>query len=89
MAYVGGGFSRGIHSILEPAIYNCALISGPNIEMLDEAKELVKNNNLAIINDSIMLYNQISKEFSKPRTTSSLFTNTKSSKSIVALLTCL
>ena len=48
-AYVGGGFSRGVHSVLEPAIYNCSIGHGPNIEMLDEAKFLVNNNYAKII----------------------------------------
>tara|TARA_B100000902_G_C27320577_1_gene924147 strand:- start:5566 stop:6822 length:1257 start_codon:yes stop_codon:yes gene_type:complete len=46
VAYIGGGFSRGVHSVIEPAVYNNFIGFGPNIEMLDEAKELV-NNKLA------------------------------------------
>ncbi len=41
LAYVGGGFTRGVHSVIEPAIYDCIISYGPNIEMLAEAKELV------------------------------------------------
>ena len=48
-AYVGGGFSRGVHSVIEPAIYNCSIGHGPNIEMLDEAKLLIKNHYSKII----------------------------------------
>ena len=48
-AYVGGGFSRGVHSILEPAVYNCNIAFGPNIEMLNEAKDLVNNNHANIL----------------------------------------
>ncbi len=88
IAYVGGGFSKGVHSILEPAIYNCALVSGPNIEMLDEAKELVKDNHLTIVKDSNMLYNYLSKNTSNTITTSSLFNTAHSSERIVRLLTC-
>ena len=46
VAYIGGGFSRGVHSVIEPAVYNNFIGFGPNIEMLDEAKELV-NKKLA------------------------------------------
>jgi len=46
IAYIGGGFSRGVHSVIEPAIYNNIIGFGPNIEMLDEAKDLL-NKNLA------------------------------------------
>ena len=44
VAYIGGGFSRGVHSVIEPAIYNNHIAFGPNIEMLDEAKELLDTN---------------------------------------------
>ena len=49
-AYVGGGFKRGVHSVLEPAAHGCIISCGPNIEMLDEAKLLHKKNHLVIIN---------------------------------------
>ena len=40
LAYVGSGFSDGVHSVIEPGIYGCAVAYGPNIELLDEAKEI-------------------------------------------------
>ena len=40
LAYVGGGFTKGVHSILEPGIYGCAICFGPNIELLDELKNI-------------------------------------------------
>ena len=47
VAYIGGGgFSRGVHSVMKPTVYNNFIGFGPNIEMLDEAKELV-NKKLA------------------------------------------
>ena len=48
-AYIGGGFSRGVHSILEPAVYNTNIAYGPNIEMLDEAKMFVKQKYATLI----------------------------------------
>ncbi|MBI44839.1 MAG: hypothetical protein CMG66_01590 [Candidatus Marinimicrobia bacterium] len=51
IAYIGGGFSRGVHSVLEPAIYNCYIGHGPNIEMLDEAKLLINQGFSKIIYD--------------------------------------
>ena len=50
-AYIGGGFQRGVHSVLEPAIYDCSIGCGPNIEILDEAKQLYVSGNLTIINN--------------------------------------
>ena len=44
LAYVGAGFGRGVHSVIEPAVYNCIISFGPNIEMLNEAKDLYANN---------------------------------------------
>tara|TARA_B100001094_G_scaffold273386_1_gene279737 strand:- start:72 stop:1352 length:1281 start_codon:yes stop_codon:yes gene_type:complete len=44
LAYIGAGFGRGVHSVIEPAVYNCIISFGPNIEMLNEAKELYENN---------------------------------------------
>ena len=54
-AYVGGGFKRGVHSVLEPAAYNCLIACGPNIEMLDEAKLLKDRGHLFIIKEAIDL----------------------------------
>ena len=38
LSYVGSGFSDGVHSVIEPGVYGCAVSYGPNIELLDEAK---------------------------------------------------
>ena len=54
-AYVGGGFKRGVHSVLEPAVYSCLIACGPNIEMLYEAKLLKDAKHLSIINNTIDL----------------------------------
>ena len=44
LAYVGAGFGRGVHSVIEPAVHGCIIGFGPNIELLDEAKYIHKNN---------------------------------------------
>jgi len=44
LAYVGSGFGRGVHSVTEPAIHNCLVGFGPNIELLDEAKYIYNHN---------------------------------------------
>ncbi len=38
--YVGGGFGKGIHNILEPAAYNKPVLFGPNHQKFPEAKWL-------------------------------------------------
>ena len=44
ISYIGGGFSNGVHSVIEPAIYGNAISYGPNYSILDEAVSLYKNN---------------------------------------------
>ncbi len=41
VTYVGGGFGKGIHNILEPAAYGKPVIFGPNFTKFREARELV------------------------------------------------
>jgi 3-deoxy-D-manno-octulosonic-acid transferase len=40
IAYVGGGFGRGIHSIVEPAGYGLPIICGGNIQNSTDAMRL-------------------------------------------------
>ncbi len=42
IALVGGGFHTGIHSILEPAAFSCALLFGPHNKSFVEADALIK-----------------------------------------------
>ena len=42
IAYVGGGFSRSIHSIIEPACYGLPLSFGPRYTRFSEALYLIK-----------------------------------------------
>ena len=41
LAYVGAGFTTGVHSVTEPAIYGVPAAHGPEFDLLDEAIELV------------------------------------------------
>ncbi|MFH1012000.1 MAG: glycosyltransferase N-terminal domain-containing protein [bacterium] len=38
LAYVGGGFDKGVHSVLEPMGYDLPVLCGPKIEVSDEAR---------------------------------------------------
>ena len=38
---MGAGFSTGVHSVTEPAIYGVPAAHGPEYDLLDEAIELV------------------------------------------------
>ncbi len=42
IAYVGGGFSDGIHNILEPAVWGIPVIFGPDHKKFNEAKGLIE-----------------------------------------------
>lgn len=41
LAYIGGGFSSGVHNLMEPAIAGIPTIFGPNYKKFKEAKEIV------------------------------------------------
>jgi 3-deoxy-D-manno-octulosonic-acid transferase len=43
IAYVGGGFGKGIHNILEPATFGLPVIFGPNHKKFREALDLKKH----------------------------------------------
>jgi 3-deoxy-D-manno-octulosonic-acid transferase len=42
MAYVGGGFGKGIHNILEAAVYGIPVMFGPKNQKFNEAAALKK-----------------------------------------------
>jgi 3-deoxy-D-manno-octulosonic-acid transferase len=41
IAFIGGGFGKGIHNTLEPAAYGLPVIFGPNYQKFEEAKQLI------------------------------------------------
>ena len=41
IAYIGGGFGKGIHNTLEAIVYNIPVIFGPNFRNFPEATELI------------------------------------------------
>ena len=51
IAYVGAGFSTGVHSVIEPAVHKCAVIYGPYFDILDEAIEMAKNKSGTVVNN--------------------------------------
>lgn len=42
LVYVGGGFGKGVHNLLEPIVYQCPVIFGPNYKAFPEAVFLVE-----------------------------------------------
>ena len=57
IAYVGSGFSSGVHSVIEPLAQNCVVCYGPKIDILDEAVEITNLQIGNVINDSKELLN--------------------------------
>jgi 3-deoxy-D-manno-octulosonic-acid transferase len=51
IAYIGAGFSTGVHSVIEPSIHKCVVAYGPRVDILDEAVEMTQSN------AGIMIYN--------------------------------
>ena len=39
IAYIGAGFSTGVHSVIEPAVYYNAISFGPKFEIVDDKEE--------------------------------------------------
>ena len=55
MAYVGGGFNSGIHSILEPAVFGLPVIFGPDYHKFQEAFDMLDLGAACCINDGEQL----------------------------------
>ena len=43
IAYIGGGFSTGVHNLMEPSVAEVPTIFGPNYKEFDEAVEIINN----------------------------------------------
>ena len=65
IAYIGCGFSKGVHNVMEPAIYGNLICFGPNYHILEEAEEMVESNLAFPIKSSkelLQILNYISNE---------------------------
>ena len=61
VAYVGGGFGRGVHSVIEPAAFSIPVIFGPNNHVSAEAGELLLRKGGFAINDKEEIYELLNK----------------------------
>ncbi len=52
VAYVGGAFGEGVHSVLEPAVYGLPLFFGPRYYMASEAKDLIQRGGARSVESS-------------------------------------
>jgi len=70
LAVVGGGFDKGIHNVLEPAVHGISVITGPNIKRFREAIELQGEGVLITVNESNKFAGVVWDNISKPRPSS-------------------
>ena len=61
VAFVGGGFRTGLHSVLEPAGFGLPIICGPKLEKQVDSYKLKELGGLFIINNSEELLELIKK----------------------------
>lgn len=61
IAYIGGGFGKSIHNILEAAVFGMPIIFGPKFEKFIEAKQLISIGAAITVNNEIELKNTLEK----------------------------
>jgi len=52
IAYIGGGFGKGIHNILEAVVYGTPVCFGPNHQKFQEAKDIIALGGGAIVSSA-------------------------------------
>ncbi|MEO5667865.1 MAG: glycosyltransferase N-terminal domain-containing protein [Bdellovibrionota bacterium] len=66
LAFVGGGFRTGLHSVLEPALWGLPIFCGPQLRKQIEAPELEALGALHPIVSAALLSQQLSTYLSRP-----------------------
>ena len=61
VAFIGGGFTNGIHNILEPTVYGLPVLFGPNYKKFNEAFEVIELKVGVSVNNADELTMQLSK----------------------------
>ncbi|MCX6273103.1 MAG: 3-deoxy-D-manno-octulosonic acid transferase [Bacteroidetes bacterium] len=59
IAYIGGGFGKGIHNILEAATFGLPVFFGPNYQRFAEARELIRLGGAVSINLAAELMKEV------------------------------
>ena len=67
VAYIGGGFGKGIHNTLEAATYGVPVIFGPKYEKFREAVGLIQAGGAASVTHAEELRTSVSKFFKDPQ----------------------
>lgn len=66
LAYIGGGFGKGIHNILEPATYGLPVLFGPNYLKFSEAVELAKRKGAFVVPGAPELLSTVHQQLKNP-----------------------
>jgi 3-deoxy-D-manno-octulosonic-acid transferase len=66
LAYIGGGFGKGIHNILEAATYGLPVLFGPAFHKFAEAVELIKLGGAFPVNSEEVLLSTIRQQLGNP-----------------------
>ncbi|MFO7723324.1 MAG: 3-deoxy-D-manno-octulosonic acid transferase, partial [Bacteroidales bacterium] len=66
IAYVGGGFGKGIHNLLEAAVYGCPVIFGPRHHIFREAHGLIDAGGGFPVNDQDEFAETLAQLFDDP-----------------------
>ena len=66
LAYIGGGFGKGIHNTLEAATFGLPVIFGPKYQKFQEALDLVKREAAFPVQDYTTLENVLSQFLNDP-----------------------
>ncbi len=75
VAYIGGGFGRGIHNTLEAATYGMPVFFGPNYRKFKEARDLIEREAAFSINAKDAFSQQMNKIWSDKKYLESLSKN--------------
>jgi 3-deoxy-D-manno-octulosonic-acid transferase len=59
IAYIGGGFGKGIHNTLEAAVYGIPVVFGSNYHKFDEAKALINIGAAMEVKNNLDLFEQL------------------------------
>lgn len=59
IAFVGGGFDKGLHNILEPATFGMPVLFGPNHSTHPEAGELIEQGGAFVVSTTLELTDRI------------------------------
>ncbi|MCB0534140.1 MAG: 3-deoxy-D-manno-octulosonic acid transferase [Lewinellaceae bacterium] len=55
VAYIGGGFGKGIHNTLEPAAFGLPILFGPKYEKFEEARQFVARGGAFPVHNAVEL----------------------------------